>query len=87
MRRTVFCQVHGISAHRLDYYRRMRRDRANSPPHLLPVELAGPSCPGPLLLASQAGPLRVELGNGRRILVEEGFSATLLQAVVAALEG
>jgi hypothetical protein len=30
--------------------------------------------------------LRVELRNGRQIVVEEGFSATLLKSVVAALE-
>jgi hypothetical protein len=29
----------------------------------------------------------VELSNGRRIVVEEGFSATLLKSVIAALEG
>jgi hypothetical protein len=87
MTRTAFCKVHGISAHRLDYYRRMRRGRAGATPRLLPVELAGPSGPGQLPAASQAARLRVELSNGRRIMVEEGFSATLLKNLVAALEG
>jgi hypothetical protein len=87
MTRTAFCQVHGISAHRLDYYRRMRRVRAGGGPHLLPVELAAPSGFGSLPSLSQAVPLRVELSNGRRIVVEEGFSATLLKSVIAALEG
>ena len=86
MTRTAFCQVHGISAHRLDYYRRMRRVRAGAASHLRPVELAGPSGFGSLP-ASPAVPLRVELSNGRRIVVEEGFSATLLKSVIAALEG
>jgi hypothetical protein len=53
---------------------------------LLPVEFAGPSG-GLLASVSQAVPLRVELSNGRRIVVEEGFSATLLKSVIAALEG
>ncbi len=40
---------------------------------------------------SPAGPshharLRVELRNGRQIVVEEGFSVALLKSVVAALE-
>jgi hypothetical protein len=35
---------------------------------------------------SPGGLLRVELANGRRIVVEEGFSASLLKSVVAALE-
>jgi hypothetical protein len=78
MTRTAFCQVHGISAHRLDYYRRMRRERAGAAPQLVPVELVG---------APKHGvPLRVELANGRRIVVEEGFSASLLKSVVTALE-
>ena len=87
MTRGAFCQVHGISAHRLDYYRRMRQERAGGTPHLLPVELVGPSSPGLRSTAFQAAPLRVELSNGRRIVVEEGFSATLLKNVIAALEG
>jgi hypothetical protein len=76
MTRSAFCLAHDLSTHRLDYYRRMRRERAAGSPSLLPVELVG-TC---------SGVLRVELGNGRRILVEEGFSASLLKSVVAALE-
>lgn len=86
MTRIAFCRVHGISAHRLDYYRRMLRGRMGAASHLLPVELAGPSGLGSLASMSQAVPLRVELSNGRRIVVEEGFSATLLKSVIAALE-
>lgn len=77
MTRSAFCIAHDLSTHRLDYYRRMRRERFDGPPSLLPVELVGAPC---------CGVLRVELGNGRRIVVEEGFSASLLKSVVAALE-
>jgi hypothetical protein len=87
MTRTAFCQLHGISAHRLDYYRRMRRVRAGVAPHLLPVELAVPSALGSPGAISTPVALRVELSSGRRIVVEEGFSATLLKSVIAALEG
>src|ERR1700677_5165978 len=87
MTRTAFCRVHGILVHRLDYYRRMRRSRAAAAPKLLPVELAGPSGFGSLPRVLQAASLRVELSNGRRIVVEEGFSAMLLKSVIAALEG
>jgi hypothetical protein len=86
MRRAAFCRVHGISPHRLDYYRRMLRSRVGEVSHLLPVELAEPSGLGSLRSASPAVPLRVELRNGLRIVVEEGFSATLLRSVIAALE-
>lgn len=86
MTRTAFCRLHDISPHRLDYYRRMLRSRVGEASHLLPVELAGPSGFGSLRSASPAVRLRVELSNGLRILVEEGFSATLLKSVVAALE-
>ena len=82
MTRSAFCQAHGISAHRLDYYRRMRRERAGAAPQLVPVELVGVTEHG----VSHGVPLRVELANGRRIVVEEGFSASLLKSVVTALE-
>lgn len=82
MTRSAFCRVHDVSAHTLDYYRRMRRGKADAAPQLLPVELVGISPHG----SSHGVPLRVELGNGRRIVVEEGFSASLLKSVVAALE-
>ena len=86
MTRTAFCREHGISTHRLDYYRRMLRSRVGEVSHLLPVELAGPSGLGSLPWGSPAVPLRVELRSGLRIVVEEGFSATLLKSVLAALE-
>ncbi len=86
MTRIAFCQLHGISAHSLDYYRRKLRGGVGAVSRLLPVELAGPSAFGSLPLVSATVPLRVELSNGRRIVVEEGFSATLLKSVIAALE-
>jgi hypothetical protein len=46
---------------------------------LLPVDLV--SAP------SLGGGLRVELGNGRRIIVEAGFDVSVLKQLVAALEG
>jgi hypothetical protein len=81
MSRIAFCRAHGVSAHTLDYYRRMRRGKPEAQ-KLLPVQFVQASPVG----VSQAAPLRVELSNGRRIVVEEGFSASLLQRVVAALE-
>src|SRR5271155_839070 len=78
MTRTAFCRTHGVSAHTLDYYRRLRRGKVDATARLLPVDLvAGPS---------HQARLRVELRNGRQIVVEEGFSAALLKSVVAALE-
>jgi hypothetical protein len=46
---------------------------------LVPVELVES-------FASRGSQLRVELANGRRIAVEEGFDAMLLRRLVAALE-
>jgi hypothetical protein len=82
MTRTAFCRAHGVSAHTLDYYRRMRRSKAGAKPRLVPVELVAATRQA----SSRGMCLRVELSNGRRIVVEEGFSAALLQSVVAALE-
>jgi len=65
----------------LDYYRHLERTRRTLAPaeELLPVEPIGP--------ASSAGALRIELANGRRIVVEGGFDASHLQRLIAALEG
>jgi hypothetical protein len=86
MKRMAFCQAHGVSAQTLDYYRRVRRGKAKEKPRLVPVELICASGGGPLSAPLQGPRLRVELGNGRQIVVEEGFSAALLKSVVAALE-
>jgi transposase-like protein len=82
MTRSAFCRAHEVPAHTLDYYRHKLRGRAEASPQLLPVELVGTFGGG----SSHGGLLRVELANGRRIVVEEGFSASLLKSVVAALE-
>jgi hypothetical protein len=46
---------------------------------LFPVDLIG--------TPSVSGGLRVELANGRRIVVEAGFDVSVLKQLVAALEG
>jgi hypothetical protein len=46
---------------------------------LLPVDL--------ISTPSVVSGLRVELANGRRILVEAGFDVSVLRQLVAALEG
>jgi hypothetical protein len=81
MTRRGFCQAQGIAGHTLDYYRQKhKRQEKAGVAQLLPVELVGP-------IASRGSHLRVELANGRRIAVEEGFDAILLKRLVAVLEG
>lgn len=81
MTRTAFCRGRGVSAHMLDYYRRkLGNGKPSRTAQLLPVELVGP-------LPARRSHLRVELGNGRRIAVEEGFDALLLRRLIAVLEG
>jgi transposase-like protein len=79
--RKAFCGARGIGLHTLDYYR--QRHRASGAEHaeqrLVPVELVGS--------AGGASGLRVELSNGRAIVVEAGFDATHLKRLVAVLEG
>jgi hypothetical protein len=82
MTRKAFCVERGVSAHTLDYYRRKSRGGAQVAPQLLPVALVGASPRG----LSHGSLLRVELANGRRIVVEEGFDSSLLRRVIAALE-
>jgi hypothetical protein len=79
--RKAFCTVRGVALHTLDYYR--HRDRVRRPvaegERLVPVELIDPTPAG--------GGLRVELANGRRIVVEAGFDASHLKRLLAVLEG
>lgn len=77
-KRTVFCVERGVSVKTLDYYLRKQRVAVQAPPRLLPVELV--SSPG------NDSMLRVELANGRRIVVGAGFDTALLQRLVAVLE-
>ena len=79
--RKAFSSAHGVALHTLDYYRaRCRGRRASSATQgLLPVDL--------ISTPSVSGGLRVELANGRRIIVEVGFDVSVLKQLVAALEG
>ena len=78
MTRKAFCIERGIALHTLDYYRnRPGNQTVATSSQLLPVEL---------IESSSVSSLRIELANGRRIVVERGFDASLLQRVVQALE-
>jgi hypothetical protein len=79
--RKAFCTARGVALHTLDYYR--HRDRVRRPvaetEQLVAVELIDPTPAG--------SSLRVELGNGRRLVVEAGFDVSHLKRLLAALEG
>lgn len=79
--RKAFCTARGVALHTLDYYRHRNRVRrqGGGAEHLVPVELIDPT---PAVFG-----LRVELANGRRILVEAGFDASHLKRLLAVLEG
>jgi hypothetical protein len=79
--RKAFCNAHGIALHTLDYYRARHWSRRATPAaqELLPVDL--------ISVSPVSGCLRVELANGRRIVVEAGFDVSVLKQLVAVLEG
>jgi transposase-like protein len=79
--RKAFSSAHGIALHTLDYYRARHRSRRATPAvqELLPVDLINASL--------VSGCLRVELANGRGIVVEAGFDVAVLKRLIAALEG
>lgn len=79
--RKAFCTARGVAVHTLDYYRHRERARRVATPaeEFLPVELVG-STP------ANVG-LRVELANGRRIVVEAGFDVGHLKRLISVLEG
>ena len=69
MTRMAFCRAQGKTPHTLDYYRQKHGKREQQgTARLLPIELVNP-------LPSGGSCLRVELANGRRIAVTEGFDA------------
>ena len=78
--RKGFCTARGVALHTLDYYRHRKRGRAQDAgvEQLVPVELID---------AAAAGGLRVELANGRCVVVEAGFDASHLKRLLAVLEG
>ena len=81
MTRAAFCRAQGIAPHTLDYYREKHgKPKQQNLAQLLPVELVNS-------LPSRGSSLRVELANGRRIAVAEGFDAMLLKRLIATLEG
>ena len=81
MTQTAFCRAQGIALHTLAYYREKHRKQGKpGAAHLLPVELLGS-------LPARDSHLRVELANGRRIAVAQGFDAILLKRLIAVLEG
>ena len=80
LNRKAFCIARGVALHTLDYYRARYRTRraATAAQDLLPVDL--------ISTPSVSGGLRVELANGRRIVVEAGFDVSLLKRLVSVLE-
>ncbi|MFZ0746836.1 MAG: hypothetical protein WAM85_20700 [Terracidiphilus sp.] len=79
--RKAFCSARSVALHTLDYYRARHRTRraAIAGQDLLPVDL--------ISTPPVSGGLRVELANGRRIVVEAGFDVSLLKRLVSVLEG
>ena len=79
--RKGFCSAHGLALHTLDYYRARHRTHQAAPvvQELLPVDL--------ITRSPVSGGLRVELANGRRIVVEAGFDVSVLKQLIAVLEG
>jgi len=81
MTQVAFCREQGIALHTLGYYRQKYRKQGKPhAAHLLPVELVGS-------LPARDSHVRVELANGRRIAVAQGFDAILLKRLIAVLEG
>src|ERR1700692_828992 len=71
--RQAFCSQHGLSVGTLDRYREHRRPEAPAAAsRMLPVEIVTSVAPAPSAEVSR-GALWVELGNGRRIAVAQGF--------------
>ena len=91
--RQAFCAQHGLSVAALDKYRRrcaLEKKPAQPRPaanRILPVELVAGIAPAAAVAAGSSRTLCVELANGRRIEVPQGFDASTLERLVTVLEG
>ena len=84
--RQAFCAQHGLPVRTLTRYcKRRRPETPAAASRILPVEFVSSGAPPPLTGVSRGG-LWVELGNGRRIAVAQGFDAPTLERLVAVLE-
>lgn len=85
LRRQAFCAERGLSVAALDKYRRRvgwaTQGTASSEGRLVAVEVM----PG-VAASRMVGALCVELANGRRIGVGNGFDAATLERLLAVLE-
>jgi hypothetical protein len=90
--RQAFCAQHGLSLAALDTYRRrcskklMPAQPQASDNRILPVEFVNRAADARACAVDSSRALRVELSNGRRIEVAQGFDAPTLQRLVSALE-
>ena len=84
--REAFCAQRGLPVRTLTRYcKQWRSETPAAASRILPVELISSGASSPLTEVSRGG-LWVELGNGRRIAVAQGFDATTLERLVAVLE-
>jgi hypothetical protein len=90
--RQAFCADHGLSAAALDKYRRRGAlELRPAQPHsagnrILPVEFVSGLSPAQASAVESRRALWVELANGRRIEVADGFDGSTLERLVAVLE-
>ncbi len=77
----AFCRERGLTTSQ--FYTWRKRLRGSAAEQFLEVQVTKPAA-RPML--SVSGAIEVRLAEGRRILVEPGFDAEHLRAVVAALE-
>ncbi len=76
----AFCRERGLTSSQ--FYTWRKRLRGSVAERLLEVQVARPARP----VASKRGAIEIRLAEGRSVLVEPGFDADHLRAVVAALE-
>jgi hypothetical protein len=91
--RQAFCVHHGLSVAALDKYRKRCRtwEHQSAPPQaatnrILPVEFGNGAAPFRTCAVDSCRALWVELANGRRITVNDGFDASTLERLIAVLE-
>ena len=79
----AFCRERGLCAPQFFAWKKRLRQAAAA--QFVEVQLVGTRDPGPMA-AAHSRAIELRLGDGRSVLVEPGFDADHLRALLAALE-
>ena len=76
---TEYCRIHGLNAGQFTYRKSRLKKMDDAPGHLVPVQI------NPVMFQAEpesTSPLRLNIGNGLQIEIENNFDPSLLTALI-----